>query len=598
MMSGQASNSSEQLSLLDEISGKLATGSSKPINLPLAGGDIGGELIAILSKGLYTNPLDCLREYAQNAIDAKAKELTIKITGNTVMIFDTGGGMGLAELLEAKKFGLSPKSITEHVGFRGIGIYSGFDLCRRLLVTSKKAGQPEVHRLAFEFARMKQQLEKERNDPDSKRTSLIDLLSAHTTVARQDDEDLDAHYTTVELRDIQPEHIALMADRRRLREYLLQNLPIAFSQTFQYGDDIDDHLREHVPGYKTVLVKLQLDGQPEEVVQKYGPTSQQLAEYAADPDRDKKNPPVLHLTLAKPLFREVRNSAGQTVAYYWACLNQKRKRLEDGKEKPQFEGFIYKVKGFSIGDRDKLRSLFPRAQLYPWFTGEVYVVDPTVVPNAERNDFETSASKTALEVAILNDFRMALKPAAEKFQATAKAEEQINKHAEQLDMLEQDFNRTSAEERILDETDLERVTQLSNLIEDLGQRKRAVKDNAALLMTTDGLITRSKNLLKATKRLLENPGSEVAKRRQVAEEGAAAEIEQKSMTAPARPQPVAPPRLGDIFAENGVELNGEAARLLDLFQNALDDLLSVHSPEYRRFMTYFAERLSDGGDLG
>jgi hypothetical protein len=57
------------------------------------------------------------------------------------MIFDTGGGMGLAELLEAKKFGLSPKSITEHVGFRGIGIYSGFDLCRRLLLTSKKAGQ-------------------------------------------------------------------------------------------------------------------------------------------------------------------------------------------------------------------------------------------------------------------------------------------------------------------------------------------------------------------------------------------------------------------------------------------------------------------------
>jgi hypothetical protein len=63
---------------LDEISKQLATGSSKPINLPLAGGDIGGELIAILSKGLYTNPLDCLREYAQNAVDARAKELTIK----------------------------------------------------------------------------------------------------------------------------------------------------------------------------------------------------------------------------------------------------------------------------------------------------------------------------------------------------------------------------------------------------------------------------------------------------------------------------------------------------------------------------------------
>ncbi|RXT29854.1 hypothetical protein B5P46_01965 [Rhizobium leguminosarum] len=590
-------SSSEQLSLLDQISEQLAASSSKPVNLPLASGDIGGELIAILSKGLYTNPLDCLREYAQNAVDAKAKELTIKITGNTAMIFDTGVGMGLPELLEAKKFGLSPKSITQHVGFRGIGIYSGFDLCRRLLVTSKQAGSPEVLRLAFEFARMKEQLERERNDPDSSRTSLIDLLSAHTTIAKLDDEDPATHYTTVELRDIQPEHIALMADRRRLREYLLQNLPIAFSPSFQFGAAIDARLREVVPGYQTVLVRLQLDGQPEEVVQKYGPTHQQLAEYADDPDRDKKDPPALNLTLAAPLFREVRNSGGQTVAFYWACLNQKRKRLESANDKPQFEGFIYKVKGFSIGDRDKLRALFPRVQLYPWFTGEVYVVDPTVIPNAERNDFETSASKTALEVSILDDFRTALKPAAEKFQATAKAEEAIQKNAELLDKLELDFNRSAGDERILDESDLERVTQLSNLIEDLTQRKRAVKDNAPLVASTDGLISRSKGLLKATKRLLENPGSEVAKRRHSAESSSSEQSDHPT-TPPPAPTPVKPPRLETLFSENSIELNPQATKLLELFQNALDDLLPVHSAEYRRFVTYFAERLSDASDLG
>lgn len=319
---------SDQLSFLDRLAEQLSEPNAKAVPLPLASGDIGGELIAILSKGLYTNPLDCLREYAQNGVDARAATITIKITGNTVMIFDDGVGMGLAELLEAKKFGLSPKSITQHVGFRGIGIYSGFDLCRRLVVTSKRAGAPQVYRLAFEFATMKTQLEKERNNPDLPRSSLIALLSAHTTIAHIEDGADSDHYTTVELRDIQPEHIALLSDRRRLREYLLQNLPIAFAASFPHGAEIDKRLREMVPGYSPIMVKLQLDGQPEELVQKYGPTYKQLADHAADPLNADQPLPELNLNLDQPMFREVRNSANQTVAFYWACLNKERARLE------------------------------------------------------------------------------------------------------------------------------------------------------------------------------------------------------------------------------------------------------------------------------
>ncbi len=585
----------DQPSLFDQLSEKLSTPNSKGVPLPLSSGDIGGELLAILSKGLYTNPLDCLREYAQNGVDARANVITIKITGNTAMIFDDGVGMGLAELLEAKKFGLSPKSITEHVGFRGIGIYSGFDLCRRLVVTSKRAGGPQIYRLAFEFAAMKEQLERERNNPDLERSSLVGLLSKHTTIAHTDDGPEADHYTTVELRDIQPEHIALLSDRRRLREYLLQNLPIAFAASFEHGAAIDKRLREMVSGYNPIIVKLQLDGQPEEIVQKYGPTHKQLADHAADHSQVGKPLPALDLTLAPPMFREVRNSAGQTLAFYWACLNRARTRLEPKEPKPQFEGLIYKVKGFSIGDRDKLRTLFPRPQLYTWFTGEVYVTDPYVVPNAERNDFETSAAKNALEVALLGDFRTALKPAAEKFQAHAKAEEEVRKHAAKIAALEADFQLTSADDRILEETDIERLTDLSNLIEDLSQRKRALKDDAALVAQVEDLTVRARALIKAMTRLLENPASEVAKRRKAAEQGASTGA---AGDTGGRPAPLPPPRLDRIFSENGIDLAPQAAKLVELFQSALDDLLPSGGADYRRFVTYFAERLGDSNDLG
>src|SRR5260221_13791102 len=97
--------------------------------------DIGGDLIGIISKGLYPDPLDCIREYVQNSVDGKAKNVVIKITGNSVIIRDDGRGMDLAGLVQARRLGLSNKSQDEDVGFRGIGIYSGFDICNRLLVT-------------------------------------------------------------------------------------------------------------------------------------------------------------------------------------------------------------------------------------------------------------------------------------------------------------------------------------------------------------------------------------------------------------------------------------------------------------------------------
>src|SRR5438309_80664 len=106
------------------------------VPFPMDADRIGGNLLPILSKGLYTNPLHCMREYVQNAVDAGANEVTIQITGHSVIISDDGDGMSLEQLMDARDFAISGKDSDYNVGFRGIGIYSGFDLCNRLLVTT------------------------------------------------------------------------------------------------------------------------------------------------------------------------------------------------------------------------------------------------------------------------------------------------------------------------------------------------------------------------------------------------------------------------------------------------------------------------------
>src|SRR5438552_3429723 len=100
---------SETQQLPVDLDAILNTRLDELIQLPASARDIGGEILAILSRGLYTNPLDCIREYVQNAVDASASAVRIKLTGNSLLIFDDGHGMSFSDILLARQFGLSPK---------------------------------------------------------------------------------------------------------------------------------------------------------------------------------------------------------------------------------------------------------------------------------------------------------------------------------------------------------------------------------------------------------------------------------------------------------------------------------------------------------
>ncbi len=55
--------------------------------------DIGGEIISILTKGMYPDPRDAVREYIQNGVDAQAKNIQVKVRLNSVVVQDDGIGM-------------------------------------------------------------------------------------------------------------------------------------------------------------------------------------------------------------------------------------------------------------------------------------------------------------------------------------------------------------------------------------------------------------------------------------------------------------------------------------------------------------------------
>jgi len=383
---------------------------NQPVEWEFVPEDIGGDLIGIISKGLYPDPLDCIREYVQNSVDARAKNVVIKITGNSVTISDDGMGMAVGDLRQARQLGISNKSQAENVGFRGIGIYSGFDICNRLLVTTKKAGEAKARILEFQFGEMKAQLKAE-HDAHSARTPLTRLLSQYTHF-RQEEDKADRHYTIVQLEELSKVHIGQLADHAQLRAYMLHNLPIDFADNFPYKDQINSQLENHVPGYNAIRVKLVTDfARPEIIVRPNIPN------------------------LSEPIMGIIPNADGKKIAYYWACYHAKGGELPD--EFADYRGLVYKVKGFTIGNRSRLREHFTTARgtLYYWCTGEVYVIDENVTPNAARNDFEASPEKLQLETAV-GDTMGDLNAIVARFQEQNNADKEFEKASNYLDEVE------------------------------------------------------------------------------------------------------------------------------------------------------------------
>ncbi|MEK7396829.1 MAG: ATP-binding protein, partial [Candidatus Poribacteria bacterium] len=71
--------------------------------------DFGGDIISILTKGMYADPKDALREYIQNGVDAGAKNISIKIRQNSIVIDDDGRGMDHEIMRKAIRLGISNK---------------------------------------------------------------------------------------------------------------------------------------------------------------------------------------------------------------------------------------------------------------------------------------------------------------------------------------------------------------------------------------------------------------------------------------------------------------------------------------------------------
>ena len=345
--------------------------------VPLEAWEIGAELLDILSRGLYTDAKDAIREYVQNGVDANASSVTVSINGPRVTIRDDGDGMDWDTLRMSRRFGVSDKSPKLHVGYRGIGIYAAFGMCEILRITTRQVEMDDLLHLQIRFGEMRRILEQDKASEKREGIGLSNLLYEYTEFRREPytgDTSRD-HFTLVRLDGISREYRAQLNDSESVEAYLLNTLPIAFPEE-EYGITINAWLKEYV-GLNSVKLVLRVGNEPEINVE-----------------------PKIAPHLEDPQFHWIKDDQNKKVAFIWNALTTLGERipsLSGSDEATGVSGFLLKMKGFTLGDRIRLKPRWPATggrTLYHHYTGEAHVLDAAdVYPSAARDDLEASAAK-------------------------------------------------------------------------------------------------------------------------------------------------------------------------------------------------------------
>lgn len=333
---------------------------------------VGKDVLELLSTAMYVDPLTIYREYVQNAADAidQARaagleagrvDITLDAAGRSVTIRDDAGGIPAAAFRNAlTSVGASAKRGTAARGFRGVGRLSGLAYARSLTFRSRAAGEARVSVMTWNCQALRTAL----RDPADTRdlASIIDAITT-TTVS---DEPGDAFF------EVRLDGVARQGDDRLMSpgavaDYLSEVAPVPLDPGFSHTVRIAETMSASVTlGNVSITVN---GGDP-----------------LARPFRDEL--PIAGgrpLHLREVAFVEVPSIDGGVGAVGWVAHHDYEGAIHPS---THVRGLRVRAGDVQIGDAGVLADIFPETRFDAWTVGEIHVLDPRIVPNGRRDDFE------------------------------------------------------------------------------------------------------------------------------------------------------------------------------------------------------------------
>lgn len=341
---------------------------------------VGSDILAMVTSGIYTNPLAVYREYLQNAVDAIAKssepdkgriDISISPVRRQLTIRDNGPGLTHSQ---AKRdlipISLSLKQRSDNRGFRGIGRLSGLAFSQSITFLTRNSESDDLTRVHWDGNNLREAI--------NKRLSVDKTLSHCVVVESLPGDGYPANFFEVQVDGVSRFASSALLNQDAVRNYIGEHCPVPFSQSFPYTDCVD---RLFAPGYEPFSVAVHID-KDEALVTRRHEDRLFLSNNEVDPLAEFE-------AIDIPLADGKGSAAVGWIAHssYLGAIPQKTGvrclRARQG--------------NIQIGSENVFDHLFTETRFNRWCVGEVHILDTGIVPDSRRDYFEPSPRLRHLE---------------------------------------------------------------------------------------------------------------------------------------------------------------------------------------------------------
>lgn len=340
---------------------------------------VGGDILRLITAGMYDNPLVLFREYLQNAADSVAssdhREGAVQIDIDPVearlTITDNGPGLSHAEAIRRLiPIGNSLKDPRIDRGLRGIGRLASLAFADDVHFTTRTAGSDRITRVSWSGHTLR--------EPRLQELDAAAAIVECTRVRSLPGDGWPDHFFQVTVEHVTRHAASTLLNRDAVRNYIAQVCPVPFSADFPLAGEVTDFLSEHTDHF-VFDVRLGLDELP--IQRPFGNALPLTETYAA---------PFEHLeTRVIPRLDDPGAAAVLWLAHTpYAGSIPRHLGLR---------GLRARSGNIQVGADDVFRDLFHETRFNGWCVGEVHIADSRIIPNGRRDYFEPGPHLRNLE---------------------------------------------------------------------------------------------------------------------------------------------------------------------------------------------------------
>ena len=366
---------------------------------------LGVHLLETITLGMYSEPLHCVREYVQNAFDSIRTarregllgpkdgfiDIIIDPHSKTLRIRDNGTGLSPEQaIVSLVDIGYSDKADTgdaaaANAGFRGIGRMAGISYCDRLTFETSDGGN-RTGLVTFD-ARGINRLTRPGQPP----TDIADAINSNC-VADERPAYSDGRFLQVSLEQVKNPSLL---DVDALASYLEQTAPVRHDPTmWRFQGKISSFADRAGHPESLDAISLRICGPDGAVLRDvYRPFKDSFV--TRDGNKQSKRRVDVSDVVALPREGDYHGWWG------WLAKHPRRGALAD----VPWAGLRVRMHNIAIGDHTLVQHLWTTQNLALWCFGEIHVVDPVLVPNSQRDDFEPSRALSRLHEQLREEVR-------------------------------------------------------------------------------------------------------------------------------------------------------------------------------------------------